>query len=213
MPGYTPLRSGIATSEKGAAGGVAVLGAGGVLASPIAFGGARSGRYVTGLITAAAATVGTMAEGRIYVLPFYSAVDAKLDRAGMFVSTAVADTAIHLGISEADPTTLLPVTLLADWGTVSAVATGEVTATIDQDIEAGKLYFLLSLAVGGAPTVRGGLALFDFFGQGSALEVLSNAGIRKTVVGATTGNTTLPSSLPAFSVSSSHTPGICVRYV
>lgn len=106
--------------------------------------------------------VGTsvLTQSRAYAVPFVFVEATSVTRIAVEVTAAVAATTLRLGIytRNVDAADDVPLTLVADLGTVSAATTGVKTlgdgSGILATITTPEIYFLVCVAQGGAPTVR-----------------------------------------------------------
>lgn len=196
-------------SQKGAASGVAPLGADSRvpdanLPTRLAAGAVATAASVADSTAVFAAgsyytprgARGTFAtvQDRLTLVPFLVPKDQQFVRIGAEVTTAAAGSTIRLGIYNIGPTGL-PTTLVVDAGTIDAATTGAKEVTINQTLPAG-LYGLAAVAQGGAPTVRtitgGGTMDVGAGSLASSLQSNPNAGYYGSgVTGALPANFTL----------------------
>lgn len=164
MSGYTPLRPGIPTSQRGTASGVATLDANSVLTEGHGLGELIiKGRYWAPRGTGAASRV--LTNERLIIVPRPLSRTYTFDRIGIDVMGAgEAGSLIHLGMYSINPDTFLR-TLLFNAGTVPGDgATGWKEITIDQTLTPG-WYGFAFIQTGAATTPASVRAYTDTSGQ------------------------------------------------
>lgn len=117
------------------------------------------------------------ADTTIYAVPFYYGAEYTIDRIGIRVTTAVANTVARLGIYKATSrTNIYPDTLLVESSELDCSTTGAKTATVAATLAAGTMYWLAyqcynNAATATYPTVRAlsNVALPQVLGCSSAL--------------------------------------------
>ncbi len=172
----------------------------------------------TGLFTAlryyaapsSARTTASLADGVACAHPFWVGQPTSFDKIGVEVTTAVAASAVRLGIY-ADNGRGNPGARIVDAGTVDSSTTGAKELTIAVTLQPG-LYWLVSVAQGGAPTLRALNGTLYPVGAGSLATATGSGGIFTgliTAAGSVPG--ALPSAYPAISNYQAFSPVIALR--
>jgi hypothetical protein len=148
--------------------------------------------------------------GTMYVFSVYVPFAVTLDRIGAEVTVLAAGSTLTLGIYNDDGGGL-PGTLLLDAGTIDGGTVAAQEKTINQVLQAGRLYHFAALCQGGTPTVRTLNGAWTGFNSSLANAVGSSAVIRSgrnrgAVIGAA-----FPTPFGSASVSSA-VPSIAVRF-
>lgn len=116
-----------------------------------------SGNY---LFPGGTSTTQLSVDGQVRAAPILIVDSITVDRITCEVTTAVAATAVRLGIySDSVTRPGYPGALVLDAGTVDSTSTGVKEITISQALSPG-VYWLVGVAQGGAPTLRGDNAPF-----------------------------------------------------
>jgi len=148
-----------------------------------------------------------MVDGTAFAHPFWMGVDGAIDRMGVTVLTAVAATAVRLGIYRDNGKGSPGALLLAPGSTIDSTTTGAKELTVSQALSAG-LYWLVAVAQGGAPSLQGGNGQLEPCGGGALSGAVSNAytGLIGTGVSGA-----LPSTFPTVSNYQVTSPVVALR--
>lgn len=163
--------------------------------------------WYTSLKAGTALSGSALTANRLYAMPFPSPKAITLDRIGVYVSTS-GGTNARLGIYS-DGGNTYPGNLLVDAGVISTSSTGAKTLTINQNLTANSVYWLVILC-DGTPSIYciPVAAVISFLGHSSALGTAQNCGL---YVARTYGD--LPGTFPTgpTMITAAPIPAIFVR--
>lgn len=156
-----------------------------------------------------ARTTASVADGVACAHPFWVGQTTTFERIGAEVTTAVAASAVRLGVY-ADTGRGSPGARILDAGTIDSTTTGAKEITISTTLQPG-LYWLTTVAQGGAPTMRAHNGTLFPVGAGSLAAATGAGGIFTGVLTAATVSGALPATYPAVANYQAFSPLVALK--